>query len=329
MFSRIICSLNLPGFEVRLVWPVYSSLDPLFLTFLRKELHLLSSTPWNLPQSLWLFNYYQEWPYNDISSSFSTYRCLQAHTIMSLTLVYVQSASMFLILLVLYYWISCWPHSALGPHFPLSSAAAIPLETLHIAHYTSCQIQLQVGSGFLNRNLNLSDSVSCSLVPAGTSCMLPFYVWAWPGTPLAISWFSVCGNFWKSPWKRWFLKINPLPDPFLQGCLPRNSFKLMPQDAKICFPEGSDYDLAISFLASFQDPGLHHLIITTAETQPSPFLFVTVRYNKASLVLAPALSWAALPERTQMETSRTNLKNSILKFLRNTFSTYANTAYSN
>lgn len=43
---------------------------------------------------------------------------------------------------------SCRPHSALAPHFPLSSAAAaaILLEALH----TSCQIQLQVGSGFLN-----------------------------------------------------------------------------------------------------------------------------------------------------------------------------------
>lgn len=37
MFSRIICSLNLPGFEVRLVWLVYSSLDPLFFNLFKKR----------------------------------------------------------------------------------------------------------------------------------------------------------------------------------------------------------------------------------------------------------------------------------------------------
>lgn len=57
---------------------------------------------------------------------------------------------MFLTLIVLCYWISCQLHSALGPHFLLSSAAAIPLEALHVGLHTSCQIHLQVGSGFLN-----------------------------------------------------------------------------------------------------------------------------------------------------------------------------------
>lgn len=72
-------------------------------------------------------------------------------------------------------------------------------------------------------------------------------------------------------------------EPSLQVCAPRNSSKLMPQDAKMRFPEGSGYDLAIFFVASFQDPEFHHLIVTTAKTQPSPFLFVTEVHHSISL----------------------------------------------
>lgn len=89
------------------------------------------------------------------------------------------------------------------------------------------------------------------------------------------------------------LKNQSGPGPFSPGPSPKEFFQADSSrvlDAKMCFPEGSVYDLTIYFVASFQDPELHHLIITTAKTQPPCFFFVTMRYTAASHFLAPALS---------------------------------------
>lgn len=65
------------------------------------------------------------------------------------------------------------------------------------------------------------------------------------------------------------LENQPAPGPFFSPGLPWDSSKLVPEDTKVCSPKVSSCDPAICIIPSFQDPGLHHLIVTATKTAPN------------------------------------------------------------